>query len=608
MIPAVGPILVLLGLAVALPWGGRKAGRRAWTGPFMGLVALFLVSRLEPGDVLCARFWEQDLVLVEVTNLRLVFAWAFAIALTIWGVYAWRLKDLVERGAGLVYAGCAFGVVFAGDLLTLFLFWEGMAIASTVVVLCGRTEASSRAAFRYVMVHLFGGVILLVGIALHHADTGSLAFGPIALEGAGAWLVLVGFLVNAAAWPLSAWLPDAYPTASPTGTVLLGTFTTKTAVYVLVAAFAGADILLLLGAAMAIYAVIYALGTRDYRRLLAYSLVGQVGYMLCAAGAGGELGASGAAAHAFMHVLYKSLLFMAAGAVLLRTGRAVGGGFGGLRRCMPYTFAFAIVGAATICAVPFTSAFVSKSLIFEALHESHAPFAHVAETTLLITSAAAPLYVGLRFLWLAFSGRDEGVRVARAPLSMRIAMGATALLCVGFGVYAEPLLALLPGAQGVAVFTWSHIAKQLLLLAIGTVAFFALRAVRRRRRLPHADPLPDTDVVYLGLVRGFVSLVKGPLMALFVRLSRWAHVDVPRGLAFFARNPAGCTRLGYERVRMGWAGFVGFREAIDEAQARFERQAVLYRSTPAAATWPIGRTVLFGALLLATCVLVLMLS
>ena len=286
MTPAVGPALVLLGAALALPGGRAKERWQALSGPLAGVLALWMVGVLDVGDALHARFWGLDLHLVEVTRLRLVFAWAFAIALTLWGVYAWRLKDLTERGFGLLYAGCAFGALFAGDLLTLFLFWEGMAVASTVVVLCGRTERSTAAAFRYVMVHVSGGVLLLTGVVLRHAAVGTLAFGPMAIGDSGSWLILAGFLVNAAAWPLAAWVPDAYPVSSPTGNVLLGTFTTKTAVYALAVGFAGVDLLMLVGALMALYALVYALGTRDYRRVLAYSLVGQVGYMVCSIGAG----------------------------------------------------------------------------------------------------------------------------------------------------------------------------------------------------------------------------------------------------------------------------------------------------------------------------------
>ncbi|MFV1958661.1 MAG: proton-conducting transporter membrane subunit [Planctomycetota bacterium] len=407
------PGLVLMAGALLVPFLPRLG--RQLLAPALGAFVLGIVASLAPGDHLEFSFWGVTLVLLEVDWLRLVFGTAFGLATFLWGIYAWSRPDRMERTAGLLYAGGAVSVVFAGDWLTFFLCWEVMALASTGVVLAGRTEASVRAAYRYFMVHILGGVILLAGIVLVHADRGSWAITPLALADPGAWLVFLGFAVNAAVWPLAAWLPDAYPAASPTGTVLLGTYTTKTAVFAFILVFAGETLLCLLGAAMAIYGIVYALTTVNYRRLLAYSLVGQVGFMLAAAGVGGTLGASAAAAHAFMHVLYKSLLFMSAGAVLLRTGRAEGGGFGGLWRRMPYTALFGVVGAAAISAVPLTNGYASKSLIFEALHASTAPWTQGAMTWLYVASAAAPLYVGLRYPWLAFSGRDEGLRPARAP-------------------------------------------------------------------------------------------------------------------------------------------------------------------------------------------------
>jgi len=613
--PPVGLVLVLLGAALALPGGRFKERFQALSGPVAGLLTLGMLLALGVGDRLDASFWGLELRLVQVTELNLVFAWAFGIALTLWGVYAWHRQDLLERGAGLAYAGCAFGVLFAGDLLTLFLFWEGMAIASTVVVLRGREDDhATAAAFRYLLVHVLGGVLLLCGILLHRSATGSLLFGSMAAAGApvdaGAWLVLIGFAINAAAWPLAAWLPDAYPASSPTGNVLLGTFTTKTAVYVLAVAFAGVNVLMLLGGLMALYAVIYALGTRNFRRLLAYSLVGQVGYMLCSIGAGGEYGVSGAAAHAFMHVLYKSLLFMTAGAVVLRTGSSVGRRVRGLWRSMPYTFAFAVVGAAAISAVPLTNAFVSKSIVFAALEEGSGSWRGFAQAALVLASIAAPLYVGLRFLWVAFDGDGDLPADAPAvPRAMRLGMGATALLCILLGVWAAPLLRALPAdLSGVHVWTWGHVGQQLLWIALGVAAFFGARALRRFVPVPHRDPLPDTDAVYIPLVRAFVRFVDGPLMRLFTRMSHFAHETVPDHLGYFARNPAGWMRLAYERVRLAFTGLFGSTRAIDAAQVHFLRQVALYEQAAVNAPWPIGRTVFYGALLLAIYVLLLVLA
>ena len=311
-----------------------------------------------------------------------------------------------------------------------------------------------------------------------------------------------------------------------------------------------------------------------------------------------------------MHVLYKSLLFMTAGAVFLQTGSAVGRCARGLWRKMPFTFGFAAVGAASISALPLTNAFVSKSVIHQALAETQGSWAHFAETALLVASAAAPLYVGLRFLWLAFSGEGEvDVEAERAPRSMRFGMGATAFLCLLFGFWPGLLLDALPAdTAAVHVFTWAHVGHQLLLVLIGTAAFFGIRALRRKVPLPHPDPLPDTDVLYRSASRGFLRFVEGPLMAFFGATSAFFHETIPHHLGYFTRNPAGWMRLAFERVRLAGAGLFGSAETIDGAQVRFLRQVALYRETPASSPWPIGRTVLFGTLLLAVYVLLLVLS
>ena len=172
------------------------------------------------------------------------------------------------------------------------------------------------------MIHLLGGMILFAGITGHVAQTGSVAFARMALDSPAHWLILIGFLVNAGAPPLSAWLPDAYPEASWSGTVFLSAFTTKTAVYVLMRGFPGTELLIWVGLFMVFYGIVYALLENDMRRILAYSIVNQVGFMVAGIGIGTEMALNGAAAHAFTHIIYKALLLMSAGSVLLHDGPA----------------------------------------------------------------------------------------------------------------------------------------------------------------------------------------------------------------------------------------------------------------------------------------------
>lgn len=610
------PGLILILGAVAIPFLPRLLRRLAV--PVLAGLVLVQLGRLEPGLSTCGiDFAEGRVELLDVTWLRQMFGWAFGLATLLWGIYAWDNDDRAERTAGLLYAGCALFVVFAGGWLPFFVGWEGMALASTGVILAARTPHASRVAFRYLLVHLFGGVVLLCGIALLPGDASFFSFEglhgdhvlSLGRDGLAAWLIFLGFAVNAAVWPVAAWLPDAYPEASPTGTVLLGTYTTKTAVFAFAFFFAGETLLCLLGAGMAIYAVLYALSTRNYRRLLAYSLVGQVGFMLCAVGVGGALGQGAAAAHAQMHVLYKSLLFMTAGAVLLRTGQPLGGGLGGLARRMPITAACAVVGAAAISAVPLTNGYLSKSLILDAVHGSPERWAHWAQTVLYVASAAAPLYVGLRYLWLVFGGRDEGVEAAPAPPSMRLGMGIAAVACLVLGVVPGLWMTRVPGAGDVHPFAPAHVGKQLLLLAAGTIVFLLWRRLARGRPAgPTPGPLPDTDRLWLRGAAAFDAFVRGPLMGVLGAASTFVNEGLPRAAAYVARNPAGFMQLMSERLRLGLTALFGTPAAVDRAQARFADQAASYRTTKPAQVWPIGRTALFVTLLLATSLLIWLLN
>jgi multicomponent Na+:H+ antiporter subunit D len=412
-----------------------------------------------------------------VDALSRLFATVFALMALCGALFALHQPSRLELPAAFVYAGAAIGVACAGDLLTLFVHWEVMAIGSTLVLWSAGTRAGLRAGLRYLMVHLFGGVLLLAGVAGHALDTGSLLFGPLPLDGVAHWLILAGFLVNAGAPPLSAWLADAYPRASWSGMVFLSAFTTKAAVYALMRGFPGADILVYVGLAMVFYGIVYALLENDMRRILAYSIVNQVGFMVTGIGIGTTLALNGAAAHAFAHILYKALLLMSAGSVLYMTGRRKCTDLGGLYRSMPVTTLCGIVGALAISSFPLTNGFVSKSMIGQAAAEQH-----LFAVWLLLAAASAGvfLHAGIKFPWFVFFQRDSGLRPPDPPVNMRLAMLLLSLLCVGLGVLYEPLYALLPYPVEYEPYTGPHVVAQLQLLLFSGLAFFVmLRWLRR---------------------------------------------------------------------------------------------------------------------------------
>ena len=467
-----GLLLVAAGFAAG-PLRGRARGAVV-LGAAAAAVAITLA--LPEGVLWRARFLGFDLVPFAVDRLSRLFALVFAITAFGGGLFALNQKHRFEVPAAMIYAGAAIGVALAGDLMTAFAFWEVMAIGSTAVIWSAGTAAAYRASLRYAAVHLGGGVLLMAGIAGHVAETGSIAFERLALDSPAHWLILAGFLVNAGAWPLSAWVPDAYPEASWSGTVFLSAFTTKAAVYVLLRAFPGAEILIYIGLVMVFYGIVYALLENDMRRILAYSIVNQVGFMVTGIGIGTATALNGAASHAFAHILYKALLLMSAGAVLHATGRRKCTDLGGLFRTMPLTALCGMIGALSISGFPLTSGFVSKSMIGDAAMAEHLM---VVWYLLAAASAGAPLYAGIKYPWFVFFQKDSGLRPPDPPLNMRLAMLLFAALCIGLGIWYAPLYALLPFPADYVPYTGAHVVGRLQLLLFAGLAFFVLLPVLR---------------------------------------------------------------------------------------------------------------------------------
>ena len=465
---AILPGLLLIGGGLILPL--LRGPLRAAAVLVLPLVALGLVWQVPDGVALAVPFLGYELALVKGDALSRLFATVFSLTAFAGGLFALNQRRTVELSAAFCYAGAAVGVVFAGDLVTVFIFWELMAIASTVVIWSAGPSARA-AGLRYAAIHLFGGILLMAGIAGQIADTGSLAFGRMTLDSIPRWLILAGFLVNVAAPPFSSWLPDAYVESSWSGMVFLSAFTTKTAVYVLLRGYPGTELLIYLGLFMVFYGIVYAILENDMRRILAYSIVNQVGFMVTGVGIGTEMALNGAAAHAFAHIIYKALLLMSAGSVLYMTGKRKCTDLGGLFRTMPITAACGIVGALSISAFPLTSGFVSKSMISEA-----AGMAHLEVIWYLLAAASAGvfLHAGIKFPWFVFFQKDSGLRPPDPPWNMRAAMLLFAALCVGLGVVPGPLYALLPFKVDFVPYTGSHVIFQLQLLLFSGLAFFLM--------------------------------------------------------------------------------------------------------------------------------------
>jgi multicomponent Na+:H+ antiporter subunit D len=460
------PLLVGAALQGLLP--ERVRGPAALAS---ALLALASVAMLPEGTSVQVPLAGFELRLVAADRLSLVFGLVFATMACLGTLYALHVRHAGEQAASLVYSGAALGVVFAGDWRSLFVWWELMAVASAVLVWCGGRERSAAAGLRYLLVHLVSGSLLLAGI-LELSRGAGLELGPVP-GGTAYWLLLAGVAVNAAIPPFHAWLTDAYPEASATGSVFLSAFTTKAAVYVLVRAFPGADALALAGVAMALYGVVFAVLENDIRRLLAYHIVSQVGYMVAAVGMGTALALDGAAAHAFSHILYKALLFMGAGAVLVATGRSRLTELGGLASALRPVLLLYMIGAFAISGVPLFSGFVSKSMVVSAASASGFG---VIELLLTLASVGTFLHTGLKLPWFTFFATAAPPSTRPVPGNMLLAMAVAAALCVGVGVFPGWLYARLPfGGAGYEPYTVDHVVAAVQLLLGTGVAFVLLR-------------------------------------------------------------------------------------------------------------------------------------
>lgn len=486
MIEQLPPGMILFLGALLIPLlRGRVLQAYTLLLPVLGFLQVWA---LPPGHTSTLAFFSYELELIRVDRLSKLFGYIFHIAAFLGFFYALHLargkKGLqqeesgarVQHLAAMTYAGSAIAGVFAGDLICLFIFWELTAITSVVLIWARQTERSLRAGMRYLYIQIGSGVLLLAGATLHYAQTGSIAFDHLGLGSAGTTLIFLAFGIKAAFPFLHNWLQDTYPESTVTGIIFLSSFTTKLAIYALARGFAGTEILIPIGAAMAAFPIFFAVIENDLRRVLAYSLNNQLGFMVVGIGIGTELSVNGACAHACADILFKSLLFMAMGAVLLRTGTVNGSELGGLYKYMPVTTVFCIVGASSISAFPLFSGFATKSLIMSATAEGGYTAAFLV---LLFASAGVFHHAGIKIPFFAFFAHDSGIGkkmgVKEAPLNMLIAMGATAFLCLAIGMRPRVLYDLLPYPVDYEPYNTTHVVTQLQLLFYSALAFSILK-------------------------------------------------------------------------------------------------------------------------------------
>jgi multicomponent Na+:H+ antiporter subunit D len=531
--------------------------------PLLGGLCLF---GLASGELLQFEFLGYTLVPLRVDSLSRVFGYLFLTAGFIAVIFSLHVKDTLQHVAAMVYTGSALGAAFAGDLLTLFVFWELLAVSSVFLVWARRTERALAAGLRYLVIQITSGVLLLAGTLLHLQQTGSPAFSHIGLDGLSGWLIFTAFGIKCAFPFLHNWLTDAYPEATPTGTVFLSAMTTKVAVYALARGFPGTELLIWIGAAMTCFPIFYAVIENDLRRVLAYSMINQIGFMICAIGIGTTLALNGAVAHAFNEVIFKGLLLMSMGAVLHVTGRSNGSDLGGLYKTMPKTAALCIVGALSISAFPLFSGFVSKAVIMSAVLAAGHDWIWLA---LLFASAGVFHHAGIKIPYFAFFAHDAGIQATEPPRNMLLAMSLAAVLCVGIGVYPEALYRLLPYAMHYDPYDATHVISQLQLLCFAALAFTWLK-------LQGIYP-PELRAVNLDFDWTYRRLLPGMYRRLLATLAPLDHA-----------------------IRQGMAGMA--RDTIATLFRQHGPRGLLAR------TWPTGSMVLWVAVLLGAYLLAYLLA
>lgn len=433
-------------------------------------------------------FLDYELLPYRTDKLSLLFGYLFHIAAFLAVLFSLQSRKLSEHLMAMIYPGSALGAVFAGDLLTLFVFWEMLGVSSVFFIWARQTPGAIQSGMRYLIFQVLSGVLLLAGALIHIGNTGSVVFEYIGLSGMSGWLIFIALGIKSAFPFVHTWLTDSYPEGTPWGTVFLSSFTTKVAIYALARAYPGTEILLYIGAAMACFPIFFAVIENDLRRVLAYSMINQVGFMVVGIGIGTELALNGAVAHAFNDVIFKGLLMMTMGAVLYRTGKINGSELGGLYKSMPYTATLCIVGAASISAFPLFSGFVSKSLVVsEAIHQGH------TWLWLMLLFAAAGVFhhAGIKIPYFAFFAHDSGIRVKEAPTNMLIAMTIAAVLCILIGCFPQYLYAILPYEMDYTPYDATHVLTQMQLLFFSALAFVWLNL---KNLYPPELPSTNLDV------------------------------------------------------------------------------------------------------------------
>ena len=464
-------------------------------------------------------FLQYTLDIARINKMSILFGYVYVIAAFCMNIYALGVKNDWEHVVAMIYVGSSLGAIFAGDFFTLFFCLEIMSWAPFFLILFRGTKKAQGAAIRYILWHHFSGVCILAGILIHAHHSGSIEFAHMPWgwdwKYLGSNLMLLGFVINAATTPFHSWLSDTYSESTPSGSVYMTAFTTKTAIFCLITTFSGVPLLMWMGAIQAVFALFLAVLENDGRRLCSYHIISQIGYMVAGVGMGTEMGINGAASHALCHIIYNALLYMGAGCALVVVGTAKFNELGGLYKYMPIAFWLYMIGGFSISGFPLFNGFISKAMTIEAAEFIQRPIIY-----LLLEGATVGtfLHTGLKLPWnIWLQGREEPPAKIRAklkdsafntPVHMLIGMGILAFLCIFMGVYPKILYDMLPYPVEFVPFTVTRVFSITQMFIFAFLGFWILRKMVRG----YPTYVIDTDWLVRIPGKRFLRFCNGPLL------------------------------------------------------------------------------------------------
>ncbi|MBR0130601.1 MAG: hypothetical protein IJM08_04815 [Firmicutes bacterium] len=360
----------------------------------------------------------------------------------------------------LMLSGSVLGLVMTGDIFNLFVMVEIMTFASVALTAFrNASEGALEGAFKYLVIGSMGSSFTLTGIAMLYAECHTLNMAQIASILAGGLsptsiaafgLIIAGFGVKSYMVPFHTPAADAYTVAPTSISMIFSGMVNKAGVYGMIRmiyiVFRAMDkgtvqqMLAIFGAVTMFLGVTMALAQHEFKRLLAFHSISQIGYVITAVSLGSALGLTGGLFHAMNHTLFKGLLFLTAGAVLQATGTTNLDRLGGLSKKMPHTTICFLVGAGAISGLPPFNGFASKWIIYQAIYTKaveSGKFVYVLCTICALVVSVMTLASFIKVTQAVFFGQlhKEHENVTEAPFTMRLPMYIMALLCTASGIF-----------------------------------------------------------------------------------------------------------------------------------------------------------------------------